>query len=104
MEVLMAGMCTVAALVMMVVAKVASMEQPAQIVLIVTGMILLISSVMFALKMEQDAGYYVCKSCNHYYQPSYMSVLWAPHSGRTRYMKCPKCGKRSWQKKKVTCE
>ncbi len=31
--------------------------------------------------------------------PTFGSVLWAPHMGRTRYMKCPKCGKTTWNKK-----
>lgn len=29
----------------------------------------------------------------------FMSVYFAMHIGRTRYMKCPHCQKRSWQKK-----
>lgn len=53
----------------------------------------------FALKIEQVAGYYECGKCGHRYVPTYKSVNMAMHMGRTRYMKCPACGKRSWQKK-----
>ena len=31
--------------------------------------------------------------------PPYLNVFWAMHLGRTRYMKCPNCGKYSWNKK-----
>ena len=51
------------------------------------------------VKMEQIAGYYKCDKCGHKYVPSYWIVNLAPHFGRTRYMKCPKCNKRSWQRK-----
>ena len=52
-------------------------------------------------RVEQVAGYYQCKECKHTYVPTYKSVILAPHMGRTRYMKCPQCGKKSWQKKVI---
>jgi DNA-directed RNA polymerase subunit RPC12/RpoP len=51
------------------------------------------------LKVEQIAGYYECGKCHNKYIPTYKSVNLAPHLGRTRYMKCPKCEKKSWNKK-----
>ena len=56
---------------------------------------------MFALRIEQVAGYYQCAKCGHKYVPKYSSVNLAMHMGRTRYMRCPQCGKYSWQKKVV---
>ena len=56
----------------------------------------------FALKIEQKAGYYECQKCGHQYVPKYSSVLWAMHINRTRYMRCPKCHKKSWQKKVIS--
>ena len=35
---------------------------------------------------------------------TYWQTNLAMHMGRTRYMKCPECGKRSWQKKVLTKE
>lgn len=58
----------------------------------------------FAIRIEQVAGYYACKKCGHRYVPSFKNVLWSMHMGRTRYMKCPKCGQKSWQKKVVSKE
>lgn len=102
MEVLVASVCTLISFVIFFVAALAPMGRTPQIVLVVTGIVLLIVAILFALKMEQDAGFYVCKHCNHSYQPSYMAIFWALHMGRTRYMKCPKCGKRSYQKKHIS--
>lgn len=60
-------------------------------------MILLVSFI--AVGIEQKAGYYECACCHHRYAPSYSKVILSMHRGRARYMKCPVCGKRSWQKK-----
>ena len=55
----------------------------------------------FALRIEQVAGYYECRHCGHKYVPTYRAMQRAMHMGRTRYMKCPNCLKKSWQKKVV---
>lgn len=57
---------------------------------------------MILLKIEQVAGFYECKKCKHRYVPEYKNVLWAPHINRTRYLKCPKCNERSWNKKVIS--
>ncbi len=78
------------------------METWTRILLIALGFILGLSGIFVAVKIEQVAGYYECAECGHKYVPTFSSVLFAMHMGRTRYMKCPKCGKWSWQKKVVS--
>jgi hypothetical protein len=75
-----------------------------RVCLIVSGFALGLVGIGFALRIEQTAGYYECRCCGHKYVPSYQSVLWAMHMGRTRYMKCPECKKYSWQKKVISKE
>jgi transcriptional regulator with XRE-family HTH domain/DNA-directed RNA polymerase subunit RPC12/RpoP len=72
-----------------------------RIVLIITGLVPFAIGMFFALRIEQTAGYYECAKCHHKYVPNYWSVLSAMHVNRTRYMKCPECGKRSWQRKVI---
>jgi transcriptional regulator with XRE-family HTH domain/DNA-directed RNA polymerase subunit RPC12/RpoP len=67
--------------------------------IICAATILLIIAAFIALKFEVDAGYYECKKCHHKFVPTYMQALNAPHMSTTRYLKCPKCNKRSWAKK-----
>lgn len=76
-------------------------EMPAwlRVTLIVFGFITFLVGMHHGLKIEQTAGYYECAKCHHKYVPQYASVLWAMHMGRTRYMKCPQCHQRSWNKK-----
>ncbi len=68
-------------------------------VLIVIGVILFASGVGIAIGIEQMAGYYECDKCGCKYVPSYKSVFMSFRMGRTRLMHCPKCNKKSWQKK-----
>lgn len=73
-----------------------------RILMICTAFILLIANGTAAIKIEQSAGYYECQNCHERYIPSMKAVYFAPHMGRSRYMKCPYCGKRTWQKKTLT--
>ncbi len=77
------------------------MEDWLRILLVVGGFVLCMTGLMFAIRIEQTAGYYKCAKCGNTHVPTFNAVLWAMHFGRTRYMKCPKCGKWSWQKKVI---
>ena len=84
------------------IAAFAEIEEWLRVVLILIGLVPLLAATPFMLKIEQIAGYYECKACGHRYVPKYSSVNLAMHMGRTRYMKCPECHKRSWQRKVVS--
>ena len=62
----------------------------------------LLIAIPFLIKIEQTAGYYECQHCGHKHIPTYKAVFMAMHMGRTRYLKCPNCGKKSWQKKTIS--
>ena len=81
------------------VAAFIQMETWLRISLIVFGFILFLAGCFYALRIEQVAGYYECEHCKHRYVPTYKAVIMAMHMGRTRYIRCPQCGKKSWQKK-----
>ena len=91
-------------IVPIIIGSLLSMEDWVRIVLVFSGFIPCFVGFFFALKIEQIAGYYECKYCKHRYVPTYKAVNLAMHMGRTRYMRCPECGKKSWQKKVLTKE
>ena len=91
-------------LVPILIASYLPMEEWQRIVLCCSGIIPAFVGFFFAIKIEQVAGYYKCKHCNHCYVPTYKVMSLSMHAGRTRYMKCPKCGKRSWQRKVISKE
>ena len=53
----------------------------------------------YALKLEVSVGAYKCEKCGQEIIPTYNEALAAMHLGTTRYLKCPKCKKRTWCKK-----
>ena len=83
------------------IAAFANLEDWIRFVLIILGFANFLPLVFVALKIEQSSGYYQCKNCGHKYVPTYNDVVIAPHFGRTRLLKCPECGKKTWSKKVI---
>ena len=83
----------------LIVVSLGVLSFPRSIAVGVLGFILFIVGIVYCLKIEQKAGFYEYPKCGHKYVPQFKTVLWGMHRGRTRYMKCPECGERSWQKK-----
>ena len=101
-EILMGWIAILPLLISTAIVSSVAMEEWLGSVIVGTSIIPLLIATPFAIKIEQTAGYYECKKCQHKYVPKYLSVFGAMHMGRTRYMKCPKCNKRSWQKKVIS--
>ena len=74
----------------------------AMIVMCSLAFVTFTTMICFTLRIEQKAGYYECRECGHRHVPTYRQVFFAPHINRSRYMKCPKCGKKSYQKKVIS--
>ncbi len=73
------------------------------VVLIMSGCVIVVAAALIGLGIEVKTGYYECAECGHIYKPSsLLKTAFAIHMNTTRYMKCPKCGKRCWQKKVLT--
>ena len=89
---------------MVIVAALIQMQDSIRFLLIGIGFVQFLVAMTFAIRIEQTAGYYVCAKCGHRYIPTFGSVNMAMHFGRTRYMKCPECNKKSWQKKVIRKE
>ena len=97
------GICALVPLIAAVlIAKLVPMAEWVATVIVLSGLLPLLIATPFALMIEQKAGYYECERCGHKHVPRYVSVFGAMHIGRTRYMRCPKCNKRSWQKKVIS--
>jgi len=84
----------------------AYVEMPAwlRMGLIVFAVVMIVTVAFAAVGIEQKAGYYECRKCYDRHIPTYWQTSFAPHIGRRRYMKCPACGKWSYQKKVLTKE
>ena len=99
LEIVIGFTVTASFIVLIFVASFIEMPTWLWILLILIGSVIFAYGIGNAVKIEQIAGYYECPNCHHKYVPTYQNVFWAQHMGRTRKMKCPKCGERGWHKK-----
>lgn len=102
LEIFIGAALSVAFLFLIFIAAYIEMEPILRALIIICAIVIIIAGVFSAIKIEQIAGYYECQKCHHRYIPSFKSVLLAMHVNRTRYMKCPKCNQKSWNKKVLT--
>ena len=91
-------------IIMVFVASFVAMPVWLRAVLLTFALVMIFAVDFIAVGIGQKAGYYECRSCGSRYVPTYWQTYLASNIGRTRYMKCPKCGKRSWQRKVLTKE
>ena len=89
-------------LILIFVASYIEMQTWLRVGLIIFAVIVFFVGAHYSLKIEQTAGYYECQKCHYKYVPEYSRVFLAMHMGRTRYMECPKCKEKSWQKKVIS--
>ena len=101
-EIIMGIIAILPLLISTIIVSLVSLEEWIASIIVGASIIPLLLATPFALKIEQTAGYYECQKCNNRYIPTYKSVFEAMHMGRTRYMKCPKCEKYSWNKKVIS--
>ena len=102
MEIIIGVITIILFMFLVMVASYVEMEESVRLLIIVPATVFVFIVCFVLLRIEQVAGYYECRKCHHKYVPTYKSVLWAMHMGRTRYMKCPECNKKSWNKKVIS--
>lgn len=99
LEIIMCVLITVAFLGVVLLTNIFVESQTYISTICICSFIVFFIGISFALKIETIAGYYECQKCHHRYIPKYNDVYWSIHCLGTRYMKCPKCNEKSWQKK-----
>ena len=92
----------IAGLAIMLIADLLEMETWLRIVLGVVGVVTLGIGIGLACVLERDAGTYECKHCGERFVPTMTAYLFAVHTLTTRRLKCPKCGKKSFCKKRLS--
>lgn len=104
MEWVIGGLALIILFVPIFISAYATLPEWQRVLIMFSGFPPAIVGFALAMKVEQVAGYYACKHCGHRYVPELKAMYRAPHMGRTRWMKCPECGQKSWQKKVLSKE
>ena len=102
LAVIIAGITLLAGLTIILLADLLEMETWLRIVLVVIGVVVIGTGIGLACVLERDAGVYECKHCGERFVPTMTAYLFAPHMPTSRKLKCPKCGKKSYCKKRLS--
>jgi len=102
MEIVIGTLSSIILFVLVFVASFVDMADWTRVLLIIIGIVPFIIGILYAIKIEQVAGYYECQKCHYKYIPTYKGTLFSMHFNRTRYMRCPKCNQKSWNKKIIS--
>lgn len=100
--VIVAVITLLAGLALMCVSAYLEMQTVYRVLLIVGGFIVILTGIGVAVALELTCGAFECRKCGHRFVPSVGAYLMAAHSATTRHLKCPKCGKRSWAKRRMS--
>lgn len=72
-----------------------------RIVCIAVSLIIIILGIGVCCVLTVDAGVYECPNCGEKFVPSMKEFISGAHTFTTRKLKCPKCGKKNFCKKRL---
>ena len=77
------------------------MEMWLRVVLGVIGVVIIGTGIGLACVLDRDAGVYECKYCGEQFVPTMKAYVFGAHTPTRRKLRCPKCGKKSYCKKRL---
>lgn len=100
--VVVCAMTLVSSVTIIMISGYLTMETPLRIAVIIIGLAIMAAGLGVTASLEMQAGTFECRHCKARFVPSFTKYIMGPHTLTKRYMKCPKCGKKSWCKKRLT--
>ena len=92
----------VAGMTLILLPDLLEMELWLKIFLSILGSVIICVGIAIACVLEKDAGVYECKHCGERFVPTMKAYILAPHLLTSRKLKCPKCGRKSYCKKRLS--
>lgn len=99
MEIVIGYLSSITFLTLIFIVSFIDMSIILKVGLIILALIEFIIGISFAIELERKVGYYECKHCSNKFIPEFLPFYFSMHIARTRYLKCPKCKKKSWMRK-----
>lgn len=95
------GVCVLVACIL-VASNISDISNFMKIALIAIGCIVFGVALVIAIILDRGAGYFECQKCQYHFTPKMKDYILGMHFPTRRYLKCPKCGKRSYCKHKFS--
>ena len=87
---------------LIIVAGLAELETWQRVLLIAIAVVVMAGGIAVAALEDMNAGTYECTHCGARFVPSAKSYIFGAHTITKRKLTCPKCGKRSYCKRRLT--
>ncbi|MBQ7336765.1 MAG: helix-turn-helix transcriptional regulator [Clostridia bacterium] len=91
-----------ACVTIVLIAGLAEFEIWVRVLLIAIAVVIIGIAVAVACVLDRDAGVFECTHCGERFIPDMKSYVMAPHTLTRRRLKCPKCGVKSYCKKRLS--
>ena len=78
------------------------MPDTARILLLIIAFVQMAIGITVCAVLEMSAGGFECRSCGHYFVPTKLAYLSGAHTIMYRRLRCPKCGKRDWARRRLS--
>lgn len=102
LAVLIVFIVVLAAVTLVLVAGTIEMETWVRIVLIAVALVIIATGIAVACVLDREAGVFECRHCGERFVPTMKEYIWGAHTFTARRLKCPKCGKKSYCKKRLS--
>ena len=72
-----------------------------RILFLVLGVLVIVSGIVVICYIDHKIGYYECANCGHWFVPTMSEYVNGLHGIVHRRLKCPKCGKKTWARRRL---
>lgn len=104
MAVIIVIVTVVAGVTLAVISGLLEMALWLRILLGVLALVIVVTGIGLACVLDRDTGAYECPHCGERFVPTMSAYIFGAHTISKRKLKCPRCGKRSYCKKRLTKE
>lgn len=103
-SIIIALLAGVAGYTLIIISWVIDMPLWLSIFLTAIAVLIILVGIGVTCVLDRDAGVYECPHCGERFVPTMKEYVMSTHTPTKRKLKCPKCGKRSYCKKRLSRE
>lgn len=102
LEVIVVFITLLAGISLLMVAGYIEMRISLKVILIVIAAVVMFGGIAVAATLEMTSGAYECPNCGTRFVPSVGAYMLGMHTLTRRHLKCPKCGKLGWCRRRAS--
>lgn len=101
-EILIGISLIIVIITLVLLASLIPMKTNLRIIVLVIATITMIIGIAALVILDANIGYYECNNCHERFMPTIKEYVFGPHTLLKRRLYCPKCGKSTWCKKRIS--